>query len=245
MPASLWAAAPLPLPDARPTRLRGLVPLGNPLRSLVLADPPSPDALLGFPTWSPTRPRRTRMIPEGTGEGATPRALSPRRRAGRGGPSARRASAHIPKDGRGDAVVRGEGTLRGVAATAARSTSPSRASSGPSCTPPPKRWPFRRYPEGEGSSPSARPRSALRDRIRMRLSLPPDPEGPRARAIHTVGVLNPCAFVGWPRMRPGLVRWRSRRSATVVGPSSVTMGSMGSGSVSRGRDVVALLPATW
>jgi hypothetical protein len=39
---------------ATPLRLRGLVPLGNPLRQWVRGRTPSPDALLGFPAWSPT-----------------------------------------------------------------------------------------------------------------------------------------------------------------------------------------------
>jgi hypothetical protein len=37
-----------------PLRLRGLVPLGNPLRQGFVAESPSPVALLGFPSWSPT-----------------------------------------------------------------------------------------------------------------------------------------------------------------------------------------------
>jgi hypothetical protein len=56
-------------------------------------------------------------------------------------------------------------------------TSPSHASSGPSCTPPPKRWPLRRRPEGEGSSPSVPSRGAPRDRIRCCRRFHPTPKG--------------------------------------------------------------------
>lgn len=58
--------------SATPTRLRGLAPLGNPLRRTVRGRTAPLDALLGFPTWSPTRRR------------------SPRRASRAGGPSARR-----------------------------------------------------------------------------------------------------------------------------------------------------------
>lgn len=93
VPTSPWALAPLPLPDVRPTRLRGLVPLENPWRPAAVADLQSSDALLGFSTWSPAGPRYDRSQPRRARSDPTAKDPSTDRRIG---PSAR-LSGRVPE----------------------------------------------------------------------------------------------------------------------------------------------------
>jgi hypothetical protein len=213
---------------ATPLRLRGLVPLGNPLRRGFVAEPHHP--MLSWASQLGAPPgHASRTIRERTGrshQGSARTQTDPVARSTRSVPPPPEGSDHTERTGK-------ERSGRHHC----RATMP--ADLRPSATPP-KRCPRRSAPRAT-SSPLANP-AAPREVIgRCRHD---SPEGARTASASELSMVPCAAWVRPPKRATPSAPPRSVRSAAAVEGVRVADGLIGSRSVAQGRAIGAKTPAS-